>query len=240
MFKITKDMFDNWLKALIGFSLQQIFLITSLSLFNTFVIAFLKLALGYRICWTNVLSLNILFAKVSLFNFWTVAGTNSVEDIVEDQPESSFGSDENMPSFYLFLYLAVIVSLMKKFIEMFTNLAVSLSGGLKASSIASEAANIGKSMIGSAISQKLKSSYQASIGRVVANIDNTLFDSGSIAETRKTNERKQFAKDMSTRSSLNKAGNEAVSKFKKENALKLSNMSSSEQKETLRPHNLEI
>jgi type IV secretory pathway VirB6-like protein len=232
MFKVTKDMFDNWLKALIGFSLQQIFLVMTLSLFNTFVYSFLKLALGYRICWTNVLSLNLIISKVSLFNFWSVAGTNSPESGVEDSPDSSFGSDENMPSLYLFLYLMIVVSLMKKFIQMFTDLAVSLSGGLKASTISAEAMSGMKSAAG-AISQQVGKAYQASVGRVVANIDNTLFDSGRIAKSRKASEREQFASNMMTRASLHKAGNDAVSKYKKENGLKLSNMSSAEQKSVL-------
>lgn len=232
MFKITKDMFDNWLKALIGFSLQQIFLVMTLSLFNSFVYSFLKLALGYRICWTNILSLNLIISKISLFNFWTVAGTNSPESGVEDSPDSSFGSDENMPSLYLFLYLMIVVSLMKKFIEMFTNLAISLSGGLKASTISAEAMSGMKSAIG-AISQQVGKAYQASAGRVVANIDNTLFDSGRIAKSRKASEREQSASNMMTRLSLHKAGNDAVSTYKKENALKLSGMSASEQKATL-------
>ena len=232
MFKVTKDMFDNWLKALIGFSLQQIFLVMTLSLFNTFVYSFLKLALGYRICWTNVLSLNLIISKVSLFNFWTVAGTNSPESGVEDSPDSTFGSDENMPSLYLFLYLMIVVSLMKKFIQMFTDLAVSLAGGLKASTISAEAMSAGKAAVG-AISKQLGKAYQASVGRVVANIDNTLFDSGRIAKSRKASEREQFASNMMTRASLHKAGNDAVSKYKKENGLKLSNMSSSEQKTAL-------
>ena len=232
MFKVTKDMFDNWLKALIGFSLQQIFLVMTLSLFNTFVISFLKLALGYRICWTNVLSMNLVISKVSLFNFWTVAGTNSPEGGEEDSPDSSFGSDENMPSLYLFLYLMVVVSLMKKFIVMFTDLAVTLSGGLKASTLSAEAMSAGKAAVG-AISQQVGKAYQASVGRVVDNIDNTLFDSGRIAKSRKASEREQFASNMMTRASLHKAGNEAVSKYKKEHALEFSKMSSSEQKATL-------
>ena len=232
MFKITKDMFDNWLKALIGFSLQQIFLVMTLSLFNSFVYSFLKLALGYRICWTNVLSLNLIISKISLFNFWTVAGTNSPESGVEDSPDSSFGADENMPSLYLFLYLMIVVSLMKKFIQMFTDLAVGLSGGLKASTLSAEAMSGMKSVAG-AISKQVGKAYQASAGRVVANIDNTLFDSGRIAKSRKASEREQFASNMMTRASLHKAGNDAVSKYKKENALKLSGMSASEQKATL-------
>ena len=232
MFKVTKEMFDNWLKALIGFSLQQIFLVLTLALFNSFVVGFLKLALGYRVCWTNVLSLNLIISKVSLLNFWTVAGTNAPENTTEDSPDESFGNDQNMPSIYLFLYLMIIVSLMKKFIEMFTNLAVTIAGGLKATTIGADAASMGKSIFKSA-SAGVSSLYQKTAGRVIANVDNTLFDSGSIADNRRKTERKKFAQDMKTRVTLNKEGNAAVSEYKKENALKLSEMSVDKQKETL-------
>ena len=232
MFKVTKDMFDNWIKALIGFSLQQIFLIMTLSLFNTFVVAFLKLSLGYRICWANVLSINLLYTKISLLNFWIVAGTNSPEAGMEDVPEDSFGSDSNMPSLYLFLYLMTTVSLMKKFIELFTNLAVGLSGGLKASTLASDAVSAAKDF-SKKVGAKASQAYGATIGRVVSNADNFLFDSGSIADSRRAEERKNFASDMKTKATLVTQGNEAVSKYKKEHALEFSNMSSSEQKQKL-------
>ena len=233
MFKITKDMFDNWLKALIGFSLQQIFLVMTLALFNSFVIGFLKLALGYRVCWTDILSLNLYVSKITLLNFWTVAGTNSPNLVNEDSVDESFGIDENMPSIYLFLYLMLIVSLMKKFIELFTDLAVTIAGGLKASSIASDSATIGKTIFkaASAAANKL---YKNTAGRVVSKIDDTLFDSGSIASERRKAERQQFTNDMKTRVELNKAGNEAVSEHKKNNALHLASMSVDKQKETLR------
>ena len=233
MFKITKDMFDNWLKALIGFSLQQIFLVMTLALFNSFVIGFLKLALGYRVCWTDILSLNLYVSKITLLNFWTVAGTNSPNLVNEDSADESFGDDENMPSIYLFLYLMLIVSLMKKFIELFTDLAVTIAGGLKASSIASDSATIGKTIF-KAASAGANKLYKNTAGRVVSKIDDTLFDSGSIASERRKAERQQFTNDMKTRVELNKAGNEAVSEHKKNNALNLATMSVDKQKETLR------
>jgi type IV secretory pathway VirB6-like protein len=232
MFKVTKDMFDNWIKALIGFSLQQIFLIMTLSLFNTFVVAFLKLSLGYRICWSNVLSINILYSKISLLNFWIVAGTNSPEAGMEDAPEDSFGSDSNMPSLYLFLYLLTTVSLMKQFIELFTNLAVSLSGGLKASTIGADAASVAKDFA-KKVGAKASQAYGGTIGRVVSNADNFFFDSGSIADSKRAEERKNFATDMKTKATLVMQGNDAVSKYKKENALEFAGMNSNEQKKTL-------
>ena len=235
MFKVTKDMFDNWLKALIGFSLQQIFLVMTLALFNSFVIGFLKLALGYRVCWTKILSLNLYINRFTLLNFWTVAGTNAPDSITEDSPDESFGDTQNMPSIYLFLYLLVVVSLMKKFIELFTNLAVTIAGGLKASTIAADSANIGKSLFkaASSVASKL---YENTAGRVISRIDNNLFDTGAIGSARRKAERQQFMEDVKTRNELKKVGNTAISNHKKNpiEAMKLAGMSVDKQKETLR------
>lgn len=232
MFKVTKDIFDNWIKALIGFSLQQIFLIMTLALFNSFVISFLKLALGYRVCWTNILSLNIAITKVSLLNFWTVAGVNSPEGYSEETPEQSFGNDQNMPSLYLFLYLMIVVTLMKKFIEMFTNLAVSLSGGLKASTIGGDVNQLGQQAF-NAMSKVASGIYERTVGRAVANVDSVLFDSGKIADQKRAEKREASAKDMKTRASLMTAGNDAISKYKKENALEFAGLDNNQKREKL-------
>jgi hypothetical protein len=167
-----------------------------------------------------------------LLNFWIVAGTNSPEAGMEDVPEDSFGSDSNMPSLYLFLFLMTTVSLMKKFIELFTNLAVGLSGGLKASSLASDAVSAAKDF-SKKVGAKVSQAYSATIGRVVSNADNFLFDSGSIADSRRAEERKNFASDMKTKATLVTQGNEAISNYKKEHALEFSKMNSSEQKQKL-------
>src|SRR5690606_39227016 len=54
LFSQTKGMFDKWLSALIGFSMQQIFLLTTLSFFNIMMYEVIKSAFGYRICWDDV------------------------------------------------------------------------------------------------------------------------------------------------------------------------------------------
>jgi hypothetical protein len=121
---------------------------------------------------------------------------------------------------------------MKKFIELFTNLAVSLSGGLKASTIGADANQFGQGMFKMA-SKSLESAYNKTVGRAVANVDNALFDSGSIAEQNRSKKRKQFMNDMKDRASLSLAGNDAVSKYKKEHALELSQMSNEERRGAL-------
>ena len=229
IFKITKDMFDNWIKALVGFSLQQIFLVLALTFFNNLFISFLKFALGYKICWTALLSINAYVIRSTLFSFWTIAGTNSPTTFADEDPESGFGNSSNMPSLILFLIIMIIVSLMKKFIEFFTNLAISLAGGIKASSVGGDAAAMGKSIFNGAKGIAGKAAGMT-VGRAMANVDNFLFASGSIAKQERQAERQKFMNDVKTRVEATSFANDAVSKFKKENALALSSMSASEQK----------
>jgi len=232
LFKITKDMFDNWVKSLIGFSLQQIFLVLVLSFFNSIIEIFIKNALGYRVCWTEVLKLNIILTTISLFNFWTVAGTNSPSVYSEIDPDESFGNDQNMPSLISFVMLYIIVGIMKKFTDFFTNLAVSLSGGLKASTIGADAKAAGGKALGAvaAIGSKL---YSVTAGQLVDRADKLLFDSGKIADKERQIKMDKIKGMIKQKASLMKAGNDAVSDYKKKNAVALASMSQSEQSKTL-------
>jgi len=232
LFKITKDMFDNWIKSLIGFSLQQIFLVLVLSFFNSIIEIFMKNALGYRVCWTDVLKLNIILTTVALFNFWTVAGTNSPTVFSETDPDESFGNDQNMPSLISFVMLYIIIGIMKKFTDFFTNLAVSLSGGLKASTIGADAKAAGGKVLGVAKAMGSKI-YSVTAGQLVARADKFLFDSGKIADRQREIQRDKIKGMIQQKASLMKAGNDAVSDYKKKNAVALASMSQAEQSKTL-------
>ncbi|MBM3590637.1 MAG: hypothetical protein FJX30_04630, partial [Alphaproteobacteria bacterium] len=232
-FNITKEIFDNWLKSLIGFSLQQIFLVLTLSFFNILFLEFLKLAIGYRVCWSDVLTFTLLEKTISLMSFWTIAGTNSESTFEDVNIESTFGNSDNTPSIYAFLTLWIVVGIMKKFIDLFTNLAIELSGGIKASSVGGDVAKASKAIFG-AISSKASGLFNSTIGRAVDNADNFLFASGKIAKEKRQESRIQFANDMKMRAELTKYGNNAISEYKKNHALELSKMSHAEQKTTLR------
>ena len=69
IFNQTKDMFDNWLKQLIGFSLQQIFLLTTLAFFNMLMYEVIKMSLGFKICWDEIWVMNLYITRVSLLSF---------------------------------------------------------------------------------------------------------------------------------------------------------------------------
>ncbi|MFZ9469533.1 MAG: type IV secretion system protein [Rickettsiales bacterium] len=232
LFNITKDMFDNWVKALIGFSLQQIFLVLVISFFNGIIEVFLKNALGYRVCWTEVLKLNIILTTVALFNFWTVSGTNSTSVFGDSDPEESFGNTQNMPSLISFISLYIIVGIMKKFTDFFSNLAVSLAGGLKATQIGADAKAVGNQALGMAkgIASKV---YSMTAGQLVDRADKFLFDSGKIADSERKAKMDNIKEMIKTKATLNTVGKSAVDDFKKKNALKLAGMSQAEQKKTL-------
>ncbi len=66
-------MFDNWLSGIISFSLQQIFLLTTLAFFNILIYEIIKLVLNYRICFGPVWIIDIWIAKINLLNWWHVA-----------------------------------------------------------------------------------------------------------------------------------------------------------------------
>lgn len=232
LFNITKDMFDNWIKTLIGFSLQQIFLVLVISFFNGIIEVFLKNALGYRVCWTEVLKLNIILTTVALFNFWTVSGTNSTSVFGESDPQESFGNTQNMPPLISFISLYIIVGIMKKFTDFFSNLAASLAGGLKASTIGAEAKAIGNQAMGVAkgIASKI---YNSTAGQLVERADKFLFDSGKIADAERKQQMDKIKGMIKDKANLSSVGKKAVDEYKKNNALKLAGMSQSEQKKTL-------
>ena len=232
LFNITKDMFDNWVKALISFSLQQIFLVLVISFFNGIIEVFLKNALGYRVCWTEVLKLNIILTTVALFNFWTVSGTNSTSVFGDSDPEESFGNTQNMPALISFVSLYIVVGIMKKFTDFFSNLAFALAGGLKATQLGADAKAVGNQALSMAkgVASKV---YSMTAGQLVDRADKFLFDSGKIADSERKAKMDNIKEMIKTKATLNSVGKSAVDDFKKKNALKLAGMSQAEQKKTL-------
>jgi type IV secretory pathway VirB6-like protein len=126
-------MFDNWLKQLIGFSLQQIFLLITLAFFNMLMYEVIKMSLGYKVCWDEVWVMNLGVTRISLMSFWTIASlpprTNANSQV------GNIGNPEGIPSIFTILFIWVISSLMKQFIGFMTDMAASISGGLSASAM---------------------------------------------------------------------------------------------------------
>lgn len=230
LFNQTKEMFDNWLKQLIGFSLQQIFLLTTLAFFNMLMYEVIKLSLGYKICWDEVWTINII-TRITLLSFWTIASlparTNAQSDV------GNIGNPEGIPSLFSILFIWVIASLMNKFIGFMTDLAASISGGLSASSLGKGIADAAKAV--SDIAEKgRKDLWNKTGGQVMQRMDKALFDSGAMADKERNTRKANNAKDFSNKNSMAKAGNKAKNDYIDKNKVALSGMSKEEQRKTLK------
>jgi type IV secretory pathway VirB6-like protein len=230
LFSQTKEMFDNWLKQLIGFSLQQIFLLTTLAFFNMLMYEVIKLSLGYKICWDEVWTINII-TRITLLSFWTIASlparTNAQSDV------GNIGNPEGIPSLFSILFIWVIASLMNKFIGFMTDLAATISGGLSASSLGKGIADAvkGASDMAKKGRQEL---WNKTGGQVTQRIDKALFNSGAMADKERNERKANNAKDFSNKSAMAKAGNKAKQDYINKNKVALSGMSKDEQRKTLK------
>jgi len=230
LFNQTKEMFDNWLKQLIGFSLQQIFLLTTLAFFNMLMYEVIKLSLGYKICWDEVWTINII-TRITLLSFWTIASlparTNAQSDV------GNIGNPEGIPSLFSILFIWVIASLMNKFIGFMTDLAASIGGGLSASSLGKGIADAVKGV--SDMAKKGREDlWNKTGGQVMQRMDKALFDSGAMADKERNTRKANNAKDFSNKSAMAKAGNKAKNDYIDKNKVALSGMSKEEQRKTLK------
>lgn len=230
LFNQTKEMFDSWLKQLIGFSLQQIFLLTTLSFFNMMMYEVLKLSLGYKVCWDEVWTINII-VRITLMSFWTIASlpprTTTQSDV------GNIGNTDGIPSFFSILFIWVVAELMQQFVTFMTDLAASISGGMEASKLGGGLKNAVNSVRGFA-SARMGEVWSKTGGQAVQRLDKFLFDSGEKAEQARKQKKQQNAADFKNRKALTEAGDAGLKKFKIDNAEKLSKMSQEEQVKALK------
>jgi type IV secretory pathway VirB6-like protein len=223
LFSQTKDMFDNWLKAMTGFALQQIFLLTTLAFFNMLFVEVLKMSLGYGVCWDDAWVIN-LGLRFTITKFWVISSlpprTNMSDDIMET------GNPESIPSLFSILYIWVVASLMKKMVTLMTDVATSISDGIKASEIGQGIAAIGSKIKGAGAS-----AASNALSSMTSGLDDKLFDSGSIAKKKRNALEDQAKSDMAARKTLLGAADEAEKAYKSDpnNIAKLGDMSKEEQ-----------
>ena len=230
LFGPTKEMFDNWLKSLIGFSLQQILLLITLAFFNMLMYEVIKMSLGYKICWDEVWTINII-TRISLLSFWTIASLPPRTNAQSGPGE--FGNPDGIPSLFSILFIWVIASLMNKFIGFMVGLASDISGGISASKMASGVVAAGNQLKGMAKS-KAGEAWKAVGGEeMMQRADQAMFDSGALADKERDKQKLQNRKDSQEKAQLAKGGKTAVAEFKKENQAKLASMSKAEQQVTL-------
>lgn len=228
LFGQTKDMFDNWLKQLITFSLQQIFLLTTLAFFNMMMYEVLKMSLGYKVCWDVVWTIKILVTNIDLMSFWTIP---SVSSGANSQAGNISGQD-GVPSLFSILFIWVVASLMEKFIGFMTDLAAGIGGGLKASAMGAGVKAVATEMHNYA-NKRYSDIYKGSVGAQVERLDQKFFDSGEKASSDRKKKREQNSKDATNKGTLRDAGNQAVEDFKKNNASELVGKNQEEQRTLL-------
>ncbi len=231
LFNQTKEMFDNWIKNLIGFSLQQIFLATTLAFFNLIFYQIIKLSLGYKICWESIWTINLYITRVTLFSFWKI-GSLPPSDSAEITA-GTIGSPAGIPSIFSIAAIYFVASLMNHFIKFMTDVASKISDGLSATSLSSGVSDAATSAKTMAI--KLGSSvYEKTLGRAVGYAQYKLLDYGDYAESKRKERMQENDQNMSYKAEMKKAGNEAINKYKTENAGKLSLMNENQQRNTLK------
>lgn len=229
LFTQTKDMFDNWLKALIGFALQQIFLLTTLAFFNMLMYEVIKMSLGYKVCWEPVWTINILI-RITLMSFWTIASLPPRTNVQTDV--GNIGNPDGIPSIFSILFIWVIASLMGKFVGFMTDLATTMAGGLKASAMGAGV----KSALGDAkkfMASKAQERWKKTGGLLVDKMDEALFDSGELAEKNRKDRKMKNSIDANHKSAMGKSAKDAVKDYKKNNAAEFAGMNKEEQDKKL-------
>ncbi|GDX35531.1 hypothetical protein LBMAG18_00420 [Alphaproteobacteria bacterium] len=223
LFSQTKDMFDNWLKAMTGFGLQQIFLLTTLAFFNMLFLEVIKMSLGYAVCWDDAWVIN-LGVRFTITKFWVISSLPPRINMSDDLLET--GNPESIPSLFSILYIWVVASLMKKMVTLMSDVASTISEGIKATEIGA-----GIAAIGSKIKSAGISATGSAISGATGRIDSMLFDSGNFAKKKKINKDNQAKNDMAARKSLLNAADNAEKKYKSDpnNVKKLANMNKEEQ-----------
>jgi type IV secretory pathway VirB6-like protein len=230
LFGQTKDMFDKWLGELIGFSLQQIFLLTTLAFFNMMMYEIIKMSLGYRVCWDDVWVINIYITRIKLLSFWTIA---SLPPRLNAQSEvGNIGNPEGIPSIFSILSIWIVASLMHKFIGFMADLGASIGGSVKASDIAAGVKDAGNAMNKMAHKQ-FKNKVGKQIDSTTQSVDRALFDSGKKVDDARKKTADQDKTDSKNRSTLSKAGDAGVFEYKRKNAAAYGKLDENEKKEAL-------
>ncbi|MDA7705154.1 type IV secretion system protein [Rickettsiales bacterium] len=123
LFEQTKDTFEKWLNQIASFSLQQIIILFTFSLFNAILYYLIKSVLAYKVCWGTVWQISLV-TKISLFKWWTIAGDMS-------NPSSDFA-----PTLISILAIYFMVMIMQEFINSASGFAERLVDGITADSTA--------------------------------------------------------------------------------------------------------
>ena len=125
IFDRTKGMFDKWLSNLIGFSFEQIFLLTCASLFNGIILSILKGIFSYKVCYEPIFRIEVMNMRLNLITFWKPANVNEI------------------PGLSQILLIFLLAYLSKNFLKFMANLGSGIGGAEMSSS------SVGSAMVDS-------------------------------------------------------------------------------------------
>ncbi len=128
LFEQTKDTFNRWLKQLVSFSMQQIVILFSFTLFNTVLYYLIKSILAYKVCWGTVIQSDII-VKISLLKWWTIAG---------DMDNAASASVPGLMSVFALLFM---VKIMSEFVSQASQFGERLADGLNSGNAVSAMEN---------------------------------------------------------------------------------------------------
>jgi len=232
LFKQTKGFFDNWLNSLIGFSLQQIFVIFTLNIFNMLIYMVTKMALGFRICWDNIWYINSFGFTMSLFSFWTIQ--DAPPYINETSNVSVHGEHKTTsPSLTMIILTWSMVTIMRSFLDTISDLAAQLSGGIQASALGANISQGASQALAKASALGNKVFDKVGGNQMISRLDKAAFDSGALAKKARKDKKQQNKNDRKDIKEMRKAGEDAVKEYKMNNAAEFAKMSESDKKKTL-------
>ena len=226
-FNQTKEMFDKWLGQLIAFSLQQIFLLTTLAFFNMLMYEALKMSLGFKVCWQDIWVIRYPI-PITLLSFWTPMPPNYGQVSLVN-----VGINSAVPSLFTILFIWIVASLMRQFITFMTDLAASIGGGIRASSLGSGIQAMAAGMQKGFINEWKNSGMKKRIDNRIQRADKTLFDSGKIADKARDERKKQNKQDFSNKKHMMDAGDKAAKQYRRNNGAALAKMTKEQQQKTL-------
>lgn len=227
-FDRTKQFFDNWIKELIGFSFQQIFLMLVIGFFSALFYELFKMSLNFGICYDSIWTMSLLGSSLDMLKSWHVEGSYSVSSII---PQTNYVSNESNPSIFSVLMALMIAMLTKEFIGIVASLGKSIAGSSMSiqeiSGKMQQTINAAGS-VATGIAKKGLSTIDNKLN-ITNRLNDGLFDSGKMADARRAENRGK----INTQKELIRGVEKDVEKYKKENAGKLSVMTDEERSKAL-------
>ncbi|MDD2840304.1 MAG: type IV secretion system protein [Rickettsiales bacterium] len=218
IFEKTKEMFNKWMNNLISFALEQIFLLTCLSLFNILVYNIIKFILSYRVCWKPVWELNLpLLGSLKIMSFWKATTATSAS-----------AAASAIPGLFQILLIYLIADLMSKFIEFSTDLGTSIGGsGVFLKTLSSDIKKAGSNFYNNKIAKPM----QGAAKDLATNTGRKLIGYKTAEDEKKEDQNSKVVRNGL--SSANIEADKSLAQYKKMHGQELMSMDATKRNETL-------